>query len=117
MPDGKVIASQLVLTCAHPLSHTVSAAADPEYLNLGVNAFLRWRAAESLAAAGHTANDLTDAALNPVTHFKSQLGGDLVMCHVVEGPRSARWKVWQAGKRGGGEAKRLVKRLLGRRSE
>ena len=117
MPDGKVIASQLVLTGAHPLSHTVSAAADPEYLNLGVNAFLRWRAAESLAAAGYAGNDLTDAALNPVTHFKSQLGGDLVMCHVLEGPRSLRWRAWQAGKQGSGEAKRIVKRLLGRGAE
>jgi GNAT acetyltransferase-like protein len=117
MPDGKVIASQLVLTGSHPLSHTVSAAADPAHLNLGVNAFLRWRAAEALSTAGFTANDLTDAALNPVTHFKGQLGGDLVMCHVVESPRTVRWKMWQAGKRGSGEAKRIVKRLLGRGAE
>ena len=117
LPDGQVIASQLVLTGAHPLSHTVSAAADPAHLKLGVNAFLRWRAAEALAAAGYAANDLTDAALNPVTHFKSQLGGELVQCHVLESPKSGRWKLWEAGKRGSGEAKRLVKRMLGREAE
>jgi len=114
LPDGKAIASQLVLTGAHTLSHSVSAAADPEHLRLGVNAFLRWRAAEALAAAGYTGNDLTDAALNPVTHFKSQLGGDLVHCHVVRAPESTRWRL--AGARAGAVtgAKRLVKRLLGR---
>ena len=32
---------------------------------------------ESLAQAGYAANDLTDASLNPVTRFKSQLGGEL----------------------------------------
>lgn len=116
-PDGEVIASQVVLTGAHPLSHTVSAAADPAHLKLGVNAFLRWRAAEALAALGYAANDLTDAALNPVTHFKSQLGGELVQCQVLESPKSGRWKLWEAGVRGRGEARRLVKRMLGREDE
>jgi hypothetical protein len=44
---------------------------------MGASAFLRWRAFESLAQAGYAANDLTDASLNPVTRFKSQLGGEL----------------------------------------
>lgn len=117
LPDGQVIASQLVLTGAHPLSHTVSAAADPAHLKLGVNAFLRWRAAEALAAAGYAANDLTDAALNPVTHFKSQLGGELVCCQVLQSPRSLRWRAWEAGAESSRAAKRVVKRILGREVE
>lgn len=79
MPDGRVVASQLVLTGDHPVTHTVAAGTDAEFLNLGVSAFLRWSAFEQLSREGYKANDLTDAALNPVTHFKSQLGGDLVM--------------------------------------
>jgi hypothetical protein len=93
LPDGRPIAAQLVLTGAHPVSHTVSAAADPDYLATGVNAFLRWRSFEALSALGFTGNDLTDAALNPVTHFKSQLGGDLVTCFVLSSPASRRWRL------------------------
>jgi hypothetical protein len=89
LPDGTAISSQLVLLGPHPVSHTVSAAADAAQLKLGATAFLRWRVFERLAEAGFTANDLTDAALNPVTHFKAQLGGDLQMCLLLEAPESA----------------------------
>jgi CelD/BcsL family acetyltransferase involved in cellulose biosynthesis len=75
--EGKVIASQLMLTGPGKVAHTVCAGADEDYLRMGASAFLRWRAFESLAQAGYTANDLTDASLNPVTRFKSQLGGEL----------------------------------------
>ena len=92
LSDGQAIAAQLVLTGAHSLSHTVCAAADPAHLGTGVNAFLRWRSLEALSALGYTGNDLTDAALNPVTHFKSQFGGDLVTCFVLEPPASLRWR-------------------------
>lgn len=88
LPDGRSIASQLVLAGCHPVSHTVSASADPELQKLGANPFLRWRAFVALAAAGSTANDLTDASLNPVTHFKSQLGGRLELCLAAVAPRS-----------------------------
>jgi hypothetical protein len=93
LADGTPAAFQLVLTGVHPVSHTVAAAADPAFLNLGVNAFLRWRSLEALAAQGYQGNDLTDAALNSVTHFKSQLGGDLVTCMVLRAPSSLRWRV------------------------
>jgi hypothetical protein len=75
--DGKVIASQLMLTGPGRTAHTVCAGADEDYLRMGASAFLRWRSFESFAQAGYRANDLTDAALNPVTRFKSQLGGNL----------------------------------------
>lgn len=83
LPDGRAISSQLVLTGMHAVSHTVSAAADVEYMRTGATAFLRWKSFESLAALGSTANDLTDAELNPVTHFKSQLGGDLELNFIL----------------------------------
>lgn len=86
LPDGRSIAAQLVLTGSHPVSHTVAAAADAEHLELGANPFLRWRAFEDLARRGAVANDLTDASLNPVTHFKSQLGGDLRVNLVLSRP-------------------------------
>lgn len=75
--DGKVIASQLMLTGPHPVAHTVCAGADEAHLRMGASGFLRWHSFLALARDGFVANDLTDAALNPVTHFKSQLGGEL----------------------------------------
>lgn len=88
--DGRTAAVQLVLLGAHPVSHTVSAAGDPEFNKTGAQAFLRWRTFEALAALGYKGNDLTDAALNPVTHFKAQLGGDLDLSLVLESaPRPA----------------------------
>lgn len=77
LPEGKVVASQLVLTGPHPVSHTVCAGSSKETLSSGAATFLRWKAFEALAAAGYRGNDLTDAELNPVTRFKAQLGGDL----------------------------------------
>jgi len=86
LPTGQPIASQLVLLGPAGTSHTVSAAGDPAYLNMGANAFLRWRAFEALASEGRRSNDLTDASLNPVTHFKSQLGGQLTLNLVLQSP-------------------------------
>jgi hypothetical protein len=80
LPDGRSIAAQLVLTGPHPVSHTVCAATDGEFLSMGASAYLRWKAFQALADLGHSANDLTDAALNPVSRFKSQLGADLHLC-------------------------------------
>jgi Acetyltransferase (GNAT) domain len=86
LPDGRSIAAQITLLGPHPVTHTVSAGADVEYLSLGASAFLRWCSFEALAQLGYRANDLTDAALNPVTHFKSQLGGELQMALEVQRP-------------------------------
>jgi GNAT acetyltransferase-like protein len=94
LPNGQAIASQLVLLGDHPVSHTVSAAIDPEHRRLGAAAFLRWRSFEWLAHHGKIGNDLTDAALNSVTHFKSQFGGELVTNLVVE---TAGTMAWRAG--------------------
>ncbi len=93
LPDGRSIAAQIVLAGAHPVTHTVAAAADAEHLALGANAFLRWRVFEALAKLGYAANDLTDATLDPVTHFKSQLGGDLETCWVLARPERLPWRV------------------------
>lgn len=90
LPTGQSISAQLVLTGKHPVSHSVAAAADPAYLNSGATAFLRWTVFERLAALGYAANDLTDAALNSVAHFKSQLGGDLELCLILERPAPRR---------------------------
>jgi hypothetical protein len=89
LPEGLSVASQLTLLGKHPVTHTVCAGAHADYLNLGANAFLRWKSFEALAALGYLGNDLTDAALNPVTHFKSQLGGDLHTNFVIERPEAA----------------------------
>ena len=96
LPGGRAIASQLVLLGRHPVSHTVCAAMDPEFSRLGASAFLRWRGFETLAALGYQANDLTDAALNSVTHFKSQLGGSLETALVLTAPNSGRHLAGQA---------------------
>lgn len=112
MPDGGVAASQLVLTGVHPVTHTVAAGTDAKFLNLGVSAFLRWNVFEQLAREGYKANDLTDAALNPVTHFKSQLGGELVLNLDLWKTGNALVRLVDAGTATAGRARRVVRRLL-----
>ncbi len=98
LPDGTSVSAQLVLLGPHPVSHTASAAADGEHRKLGATAYLRWNVFRKLSEQGIAANDLTDAGLNPVTHFKAQLGGDLQMGFWLEAPESARFRVERAGR-------------------
>jgi hypothetical protein len=91
LPDGRAIATQLVLL-GHPVTHTVSAGADPEHMKSGVSAFLRWKVFEHLSSQGYQANDLTDASLNAVTHFKSQLGGALEPWIELRNPLSPKFR-------------------------
>jgi hypothetical protein len=115
LPDGRTIASQLVLLGSHPMTHTVSAAGDPEFNRIGAAAFLRWKVFEALSTLGYSGNDLTDATLNPVTHFKSQLGADLEMHLVVQSrdTRRYRWGIgavgqyWRLRERAGNLVRRL----------
>ncbi|MEP6492891.1 MAG: GNAT family N-acetyltransferase [bacterium] len=117
LPEGQAIATQLVLL-GHSVTHTVCAGADPEYMKSGVTAFLRWKSFERLSELGHTANDLTDASLNPVTHFKSQLGGSLEPWLELRSPLSSRYRwgtsaVEFAG-RSRGAAAAIARRVLRR---
>jgi len=91
--NGRTLASQLVLLGVKPTSHTVAAAADPEFLPSGASAFLRWKVFGALAELGFAGNDLTDASLNPVTHFKAQLGGDLRLLLALEGPSTRAYRL------------------------
>jgi hypothetical protein len=59
----------------------------------GVSAFFRRCEFECLAALGSEGHDLNDVTLNPVTHFKSQFGGNLVLNPVVETAVSAVWRI------------------------
>lgn len=93
LPDGRSVSAQLVLLGPHPLTHTVCAGADPGFLRTGATAFLRWSVFEELSRMGYAANDLTDAALNPVSHFKSQFGGDLEPCFNLRGPESVMFRL------------------------
>ena len=98
LPNGEVAASQLVLA-GHPVTHTVSAATAAEHQKLGASPFLRWSVFEWLAANGYAANDLTDATLGSVSHFKSQLGADLTMSLVASRPESLRFRAFRAARR------------------
>ena len=80
---GDVVSAQLVLL-GHPVTHSVAAGTAPEAARSGVTAFLRWKVFEHLAAEGSVANDLTDATLGPVAHFKAQLGARLELALVVQ---------------------------------
>ncbi|MBX3001083.1 MAG: GNAT family N-acetyltransferase [Caldilineaceae bacterium] len=76
LPDGRSVATQLILTGSHPITHTVCAASDEAHLNTGANSFLRWMTFNSLAALGYTGTDLTGAPYpHKVSRFKRQLGG------------------------------------------
>jgi hypothetical protein len=109
LPDRRVISTQMVLLGSHPVTHTVTAAADPEFLKTGATALLRWKVFERLSELGYQANDLTDAALNPVTHFKSQFGGDLKMSTVLARPESARFRFRNSVYRAGDALKRVLR--------
>ena len=104
MPDDSVLASQLVLTGPHPVAHVVCAGSDAATQKLGASPFLRWKVFGDLHAAGYHGNDLTDAAVNSVTRFKSQLGCELRLClqvqrrdhwpmRVQEFVKTLRWRV------------------------
>ncbi len=110
LPDGTAVASQLVLTGPHPVSHTVCAAADGAHLPLGSTPFLRWRSFAALSALGYEANDLTDASLNDVTRFKSQLGGDLVVNWAVTRPTTLRYRLHRSLGRAAGLAGGVARR-------
>lgn len=110
--DGRIMASQLVLLGTHPVCHTVSAATDAEFMKSGVSAFLRWKTFERLAQMGYAGNDLTDAQLNPVTHFKSQLGGDLHLNLVLSKPDRGGFRLETAVYRAGSAAKRGTQKLV-----
>jgi hypothetical protein len=91
--DGRILASQLVLLGTGGLCHLVAAATDEAFLRSGASAFLRWKSFEALSASGYKIADLTDAALNAVTHFKSQLGGDLRMLLLLDAPQSLSYRL------------------------
>lgn len=99
LPDGTAAATQLVLADRHPVAHTVSAGADHQHQNTGANPFLRFKVFEQLADDGYHGCDLTDAALNPVTRFKSQLGGQLLMAVALHRPPTGMYRVLSAGQR------------------
>lgn len=111
--QGQAMASQLVLTSKHQVTHTVCAAADKSFLSQGASPFLRWSVCRFLAATGYAATDLTDASLNDVTHFKSQLGGQLVTNLVLTKPDSICYRVtrriWHVSSKGASLLKRLTR--------
>ncbi len=119
LPDGQPAAAQLVLL-GHAVTHTVAAGADPAHLRSGATAFLRWKGFERLSQLGHTANDLTDATLNSVTHFKSQLGGVLEPWLMVRSRESVRFRLGRRATDLAGQARgaagAVARRLLRRRA-
>ncbi len=90
--DFRVYLPEVAFRSFYLTTHTVSAGADPEHFKSGVSAFVRWKSFEYLSGLAYTGNDLTDASPNPMTHFKSQLGGALVPLVELHGPESARYR-------------------------
>jgi hypothetical protein len=79
MPNGRVLASQLVVAGAHPLTHTVCAGSLDPHAPQGENAFLRWSVYERLASEGYRRHDLSGFGHSAsLDRFKCQLGGDVV---------------------------------------
>ncbi|HJU07864.1 MAG TPA: GNAT family N-acetyltransferase [Rhodanobacteraceae bacterium] len=113
LPSGRIIASQLVLTGPRSSTDTVAASTEEEFLKLGASAFLRWKIFENLSASGYGANDLTGASLGSVARFKSQFGGELVLC--LEAARPDRFG-FRAGQYALDLAARMKSSLLRSRS-
>jgi hypothetical protein len=105
----------MVLTSEHPVTHSVCAGSVADALRSGASVFLRWKVCEELSGEGFSANDLTDAELNPVTRFKSQLGGDLVDSYILDGPPSMAWRVREKLERTRRVSRRAVAALRRRR--
>ncbi len=82
-PDGQRAAAHVVLSTKHPLTHTWMAGSDPQFLQSGASAFLRWKVFEHLNQRGYQYNDLTDAMIEKVARFKSQFGGRLEPSFVI----------------------------------
>ncbi len=118
LADGRAVAGQIVLLGPAGRSYTVCAGADAEFLNIGTTPWLRWESFKVLSAAGYTSNDLTDAALNEVTRFKAQLGGDLVTNMIIQQPDCAELQREMRRLQNSGrlvaKVKSGVKRLVGR---
>lgn len=109
LPTGEPVSTQLVLTGDHPVTHTVCAATHEGHATSGATALLRWEAFRRLSEAGYVANDLTDAALNPVTRFKQQLGGALELSLATSRQDSHAFRV-ESGLRSGAKWGRRVAR-------
>ena len=120
LQNGQSVAAQIVLLGPSGRSYTVCAGADAEHLGTGTTPWLRWEVFKMLSRDGYQTNDLTDATLNEVTRFKSQLGGDLVTNIVIQRADSpalrrhltierAKYRVSQLAVGG-------VKKLLGRKA-
>jgi hypothetical protein len=120
LSGGRSVAAQLVLLGPSGRSYTVGAGADAEHLNLGTTPWLRWEAFKALSHEGYRTNDLTDATLNEVTRFKSQLGGDLVTNMVIQRPDSRSLLRQQAFQRIKYRVTQMtiggIKKLLGRKA-
>jgi hypothetical protein len=116
-PGGRVIASQLVLLGPNPVCHVGAAATDEEFQRSGVSAYLRWKSFEAMSALGYVAADLTDAALNSVTHFKSQLGGELEMTLSIDAPRSLAYRIGSRASAMLARARRLAAEPTSMRSQ
>lgn len=108
LKDGTPAACQMVLLGDHSVTHTVTAAAVPDFLRLGTTPFLRWKVCEALAGEGYLGNDLTDASLNEVTRFKAQLGGELVTNFVLSRPDSARYRASRTIGKGAGQVRTIL---------
>jgi len=93
LPDGRRIATQVVLKTKHPVTHTWMAGSDPEFLKTGASAFLRWKVFEDLNRRGYAFNDLTDATIESVAKFKSQFGGNLEQSFVIYKVMSSRLRL------------------------
>ena len=85
--EGMPGAGQAVLLGPRGEAHTALAAGNLDLERRGAAALLRLRTFDALAAQGVTSIDLTDAALNAVTRFKSQLGGELQLHLLLASPR------------------------------
>ena len=84
-----------------------------EALNQGINSFLRWESFCHLNRMGYASNDLTDAALNSVTRFKSQLGGELKVHFFIQRPKkNQELNVFNYGKRFSNSVLRKIGKLV-----
>lgn len=91
--EGKRAAGQMALFTRHPATHSWLAGSQPEFLQSGASAFLRWKVFEDLSTRGYQYNDLTDAMNEKVARFKGQFGGRLEPSFVIYKEISSRLRL------------------------
>lgn len=112
--DGAAVAFVL-LTNTRPISTLLATGADPDRLDSGAGALLRWRMFCELSSSGTHVVDMNGARIGPEGRLKASFGGELVDRWELSSPRRPPVPTTSSpsiGARMGGAARALIGRPM-----